>query len=138
MKQWIKIETTVDQPLDRVWQLWTETRHIKNWNHASDDWTCPSATNDLKVGGKFSYRMESKDGSEGFDFTGAYDEVSYGALITYTMEDGRKVHTRFKPSNDHVKVISEFEAESQHSLEQQKMGWQAILDNFAEYANGIT
>lgn len=138
MENWIKIETTVYQPLNIVWKLWTDPKHVKNWNYASEDWHCPYATNDLKVGGKFNYRMESTDGSEGFDFTGTYDVVEYGELITYTMEDGRKVHTRFDALMDHVEITSEFEAESHHSISQQKSGWQAILNNFADYANGTT
>ncbi|MCH1626019.1 SRPBCC family protein [Ferdinandcohnia quinoae] len=129
----ITIETTVQASVEKVWKYWTEPQHITKWNTASDDWHAPKAENDLRVGGKFLTRMEAKDGSFGFDFGGVYDEVNLNELISYTMGDGRKVAITFSSQGNATKVIEEFEAESTNSIEMQKEGWQAILDNFKQY-----
>ena len=129
----IKIEATISAPAKKVWDHWTKPDHITKWNFASDDWQCPKASNDLKVGGKYSARMEAKDGSFGFDFTAIYDEVVDQRKITYTMEDGRKVTTEFENHGDKTKVITVFDAEKQNPEDMQRGGWQAILNNFKKY-----
>ena len=133
-KTMITVENTVNAPVEKVWTLWTGPEHIIKWNNASDDWHTPSAKNDLRVGGKFVFRMEAKDGSFGFDFGGNYDEVISNELITYTMGDGRKVKIIFTPQGNATKVVETFEAETENPIELQRGGWQAILDNFKKYA----
>lgn len=130
----ITIETVVHAPVGRVWEYWTEPEHIMKWNNASEDWFTPNAENDLNAGGKLNWRMEAKDGSYGFDFSGVYDEVRKHELITYTLDDGRKVRITFIPEGEETKVIEVFEAEQTNSTELQRAGWQAILDNFRRYA----
>ena len=71
----ITVETRINATVDKVWEFWTTPEHIVKWNNASDDWHTPSAENDLRTGGKFSSRMEAKDGSVGFNFEGYYDDV---------------------------------------------------------------
>ena len=129
----ITVENTVNAPLEKVWEAWTKPEHIMQWNHASDDWHSPRAENDLRTGGKFSARMEARDGSMGFDFSGVYDEVRNNEYIEYTMGDGRKVKVTFTAEGDKTKVIESFDAEDTHSHEMQRSGWQAILDNFKKY-----
>lgn len=130
----ITIETSVNASLEKVWKLWSEPTHIKLWNNASPDWHTPAAENDLRAGGKFNVRMEAKDGSFGFDFAGVYDEVKINELIAYTIGDGRKVKVTFKKNGNETKVIETFEPESENSIDMQRGGWQAILDNFKKYA----
>jgi len=129
----ITIETIVHSPVESVWKYWTDPKHITQWNKASDDWHTPYAENDLRVGGKFLSRMEAKDGSFGFDFSGVYDEVSTNESIAYSMADGRKVKTLFIRQDNDTKIITSFEAEGTNSVEMQQAGWQAILDNFKKY-----
>jgi uncharacterized protein YndB with AHSA1/START domain len=129
----IKIEATVNAPVEVVWDLWTAPEHITQWNAASPDWHTTKAENDLRVGGKFLSRMEAKDGSFGFDFGGVYNEVITNELIAYTLGDGRKVKITFINEDEETKIVSVFEAEDQNSVEMQKGGWQAILDNFKKY-----
>jgi len=129
----ITIETTVNAPVEKAWKYWTEPAHITKWNFASDDWQCPTAQSDLKPGGKFSCRMEAKDGSLGFDFGGVYDEVKNNELINYTLGDDRKVSVKFSDLGGKTKVTETFEAESTHSEEMQRNGWQAILDNYKKH-----
>ena len=125
-KQAITIKTTVSAPVETVWKYWTEPEHIKKWNNASEDWHTTTAENDLRVGGVFLSRMEAKDGSFGFDFSGIYDEIKLYDSIAYTLGDER------------TEVTETFEAESDNSIEMQQAGWQAILDNFKRYAERMT
>ncbi len=129
----ITVEAMVNAPVEKVWRNWTKTEHITQWNNASDDWHSPHATNDLRAGGKFSTRMEAKDASMGFDFGGIYDDVKINELIAYTLDDGRKVRIGFLPTSNETKITETFEAEDMNSIELQKGGWQAILDNFKKY-----
>lgn len=129
----ITIEADIHAPVKKVWQYWTEPKHIVKWNNASDDWHTPYAENDLRTGGKFLSRMEAKDGSAGFDFSGVYDEVKEHTLIAYTIDDGRKVKVVFSEKGNKTKVTTTFEAEHVNSHELQKSGWQAILNNFKKY-----
>lgn len=133
MSQTITIETTVNAPIEKVWKYWTQPEHIVKWNNASDDWHTPRAENDLQVGGKFLCRMEAKDGSAGFDFNGVYTDIKPNELIAYTIEGGRKVSTSFSANGGATKIVETFEPENENSLEMQRNGWQAILDNFKEY-----
>ena len=130
----ITVEAFVQAPKDAVWKLWTTPEDIVQWNNASEDWHTPSAKNDLKSGGKFVYRMEAKDGSFGFDFGGIYDMVKPKEFIAYTIGDGRKVEISFTGNGSIVKISETFEAESQNSIELQRDGWQAILNNFKKYS----
>lgn len=133
MQKFITIEVLIKASVEKVWEDFNNPEAIKAWGHASDDWHTTSAENDLKVGGKFSYRMEAKDGSIGFDFWGIYDEVVLNKSIAYTMGDGRKVEITFVIVNEGVRVIEKFEPETENPEEMQRAGWQAILDNFRSY-----
>ncbi len=128
--QKLTVETTVNAPVEKVWQYWTEPEHIIQWNFASQDWHCPNATNDLKSDGKFSYRMEAKDGSMGFEMEGVYTEVEKPKKIVYSMEDNRKVEILFISLEDTTRIVETFDAENTFPHEQQQQGWQSILDNF--------
>ena len=129
----VTITTTVAVSPELAWAYWTEPKHITQWNQASDDWHTPSAKQDLRVGGKFSSRMESKDGKLGFDFWGVYDAVEPYQLLAYTIGDGRKVSVVFEAVQSGTKLTETFEAESENSVELQRNGWQTILDSFKRY-----
>jgi len=130
----ITITTTVLAPAEKVWERWTVPEHIIKWNNASDDWHTTHAENDLRIGGKFLSRMEAKDGSLGFDFIGIYDLVKENKLLEYTLGDGRKVIIVFTGIGNTTNIVETFEAESENSIEMQRSGWQAILENFKKYA----
>ena len=74
----IQVQANVAADKQKAWDFYTKPEHIVKWNFASDDWQCPRATNDMRVGGKYSARMEAKDGSFGFDFEAVYDEIVPG------------------------------------------------------------
>ena len=129
----ITIQTTVKSSIEKVWTAWTTPADINQWNAASDDWHNPRSTNDLRVGGRFSYRMEAKDGSMGFDFEGTYTKLVHEKLIEYVLEDGRTVSVAFEPVSGGITVVEAFDAEDSNSAEMQRQGWQSILDRFGSY-----
>ena len=129
----ITVEMKVNAPLEKVWDYWTNPQHIVNWNYASEDWHAPHATNDLRVGGKFNSRMEAKDGSMGFDFEGEYTKVEQHIEIEYVLADARRVNIRFDSDGKETTVTETFDPENENTLELQRAGWQAILDNFKRY-----
>ena len=133
----IEVNALVNVSLKKLWQLWIEERHIEKWNSASDDPHTPKAVNDFSLGGRFLWRMEAKDGSMGFDFSGTYTDIVEYEYIAYTIDDGRDVLVCFNESDGQTKISQFFQPESQNSPELQKMGWQAILDHFKTYTENL-
>lgn len=128
----ISVENTIVAPVEEVWRAYVTAEDIKQWNAASEDWHTTAATVDLRVGGTFSSRMEAKDGSMGFDFVGTYTRVVPHERIEYVLDD-RTVQVEFADGPQGVQVRVTFDSEPTHSIEQQREGWQAILDNFARH-----
>ncbi len=129
----ISVFITVNASLEKVWDFWTNPKHIIHWNFAGDDWHCPNAENNLKIGEKFNYRMEAKDGSVGFDFEAIYTKIIENQLIEYEMIDNRKVSISFEKQQNLVLITEKFDPENENSIELQQQGWQMILDNFKKY-----
>jgi uncharacterized protein YndB with AHSA1/START domain len=135
-KATITVQATVKAPVEKVWKLWTDPKHIINWCNASDDWHTPRAENDLRVGGEFLSRMEAKNGSAGFDFSGKYSKVELHNQIEYVLADDRKVQITFVANGHETKVTETFDPEHENSMELQQTGWQSILNNFKKYVEG--
>lgn len=133
MRKAITVEAEINAPLEKVWDYWTNPKHITKWSFASDDWESPHAKNDLKIGGKFSTRMSSKNKKEGFDFEGIYTNIVFHKTIEYVMPDKRKVKVTFEKTPKGIKVTEKFDPESENSEEMQRNGWQSILNNFKKY-----
>jgi uncharacterized protein YndB with AHSA1/START domain len=130
----ITVEANIEAPVEKVWKLWTDPKHIIRWNNPSPEWHTPRAESDLRPGGNFLSRMEARDGSMGFDFGGVYDEVKPNQLVAYTIGDGRKVEVTFKSNGNTTHVVETFEAEGTNTIEMQRAGWQGIMNNFKKYA----
>jgi uncharacterized protein YndB with AHSA1/START domain len=130
----ITVQTKVSAPIEAVWRAWNSPEEIKQWNAASDDWHTTKSAVDLRVGGEFSSRMEAKDGSFGFDFAGTYTRIVENEILEFTFGD-RAAIVEFIQEKDGVLVRETFDAEETHSPEQQRSGWQAILDNFARHVD---
>jgi uncharacterized protein YndB with AHSA1/START domain len=133
----ILTEALIRRSCSEVWKLWTGPKHIVKWNSATEDWHCPRAENNLSAGGKFSYRMESRDGAVGYDFRGVYDEFIQGHKIAYTLDDGRKAEVTFTPAGNGTGLRQVFEPEQSVSADMQRAGWQSILDTFKAYAESL-
>lgn len=129
----ITIKATVKADKQKTWDYYTQPNHITKWNFATDDWHCPKASNDLRIGGKFSARMEAKDGSFGFDFEAIYNEIVVGEKFTYILPDSRVVTVNFNDISNSTEVIVAFDPESENQVELQHDGWLAILNNFKKY-----
>lgn len=134
MNHEIAIETMIHAPVRDVWEYWTNPDHIMKWSRASEEWFTSSVENEVRPGGRFYSRMESRDGTMGYNFSGRYDEVVPGDHLFYTLDDGRKVQVYFFPEGDHTRVRQTFETENGNPFEMQQKGWQAILDHFKAHA----
>ncbi len=131
----IILDITILKPVEKVWEYFTDPKHITKWNFAHETWHCPKAESDFREGGKFVYRMEAKDGSFGFDYTGTFQEIVPNVLIRYVLDDGREVEVRFNKVDDSTtEIVETFEPEKQNSREMQRDGWYGILNNFHKYA----
>lgn len=129
----LTVQVSIDATLETVWNKWNDPNEITKWYNASEDWHTPKAENDLKVGGKFNYRMEAKDGSFGFDFWGTYTEIMPQQRIEISLGDDRKVSVTFESLNGKTIVTEKFDPESVNPKELQSQGWQAILNNFKKH-----
>jgi len=130
--QKITIKVAVSADKQKVWDYYTKPEHITKWNFADPSWHCPTATNDLNIGGRYVARMEAKDGSFGFDFEAVYTEIQQGENFAYEF-GGRFSKVEFKEQNGLTEVTVLFDPETEHPIEMQKNGWQAILNNFKNY-----
>jgi len=128
----ITVSATIVATAQKVWDYYTNPKHIVNWNFADPSWHCPSAENDMRVGGVYKARMEAKDGSFGFDFEANYTEIIDGKSFTYEF-GGRTAHIKIEASNDVTVITVAFDPENVHPIEMQQAGWQAILNNFKAY-----
>ena len=132
----ITVNATIQAPITKVWEYWTNPEHVKNWNFAASDWHCPEATNNLEVGSEFHYTMSAKDNSFSFDFWGTYQEIIDQKYLSILIGDGRQMKVSFESTSEDTKVIEEFEPEKVNPEEMQRAGWQMILDNFKKYVEG--
>jgi uncharacterized protein YndB with AHSA1/START domain len=128
----ISVSVEVNAPVSKAWDAYVSPEAINQWNFASDDWQCRDARVDLRVGGSFSSHMEAKDGSFGFDFEGTYTNIVEHQLLEYSFGD-RSARVLFDQVGDTSKVTVEFDTEDENSVDMQREGWQAILNNYAKY-----
>jgi len=131
-KKKLIVRATILADKQKVWDYYTQPEHITKWNFADPSWHCPTATNDMNVGGRYVSRMEAKDGSFGFDFDAVYTEINKGENFTYEF-GGRLATVDFKETDGQTEVTVTFDPETENSIELQRNGWQAILDNFKKY-----
>ena len=134
----ITISSTINAPIHKVWECWTQEHHITNWNFASSDWHCPSAKNNLTEGGEFHYIMSSKDSTMSFDFWGTYQKIETEKSIEIILGDERKMSVYFEELPNGILVTEKFDPEQENPIELQQAGWQMILDNFKKYVEGVS
>lgn len=133
----ITVSTVIASPISSVWDCFVNPQHVIHWNQASEDWHCPKAVSDFRVGGIFTYTMAAKDGSVSFDLWGTFDEIQDYSVLSYTLGDGRKVRITFHGECEYVRVTEEFDPENIHSEELQQAGWQSILNSFKAYCESL-
>jgi uncharacterized protein YndB with AHSA1/START domain len=128
----ITVSATIDAGTKKAWEYYTLPEHIVNWNFADPSWHCPAAENNMRVGGTYKARMEAKDGSFGFDFEAVYTELTEGKHFTYEF-GGRMATVTFNALGNQTEITVVFDPETEHPIEMQRGGWQAILNNFKSY-----
>jgi len=69
----IVITRFFDAPRELAWRAWTEPELVREWL-GPKNYTSPSVTNDLRVGGKYLYCMRSPEGRNIWS-TGVYREI---------------------------------------------------------------
>jgi uncharacterized protein YndB with AHSA1/START domain len=131
----ITVEALIHADKKTVWNKYTSPEHITQWNFAHPSWHCPSASNDMVVGGKYNARMEARDGSLGFDFEAIYREINPENNFTYEFW-GRLATITFTEQNTSTQLTITFDPETENPIDMQRDGWQAILNNFKQYAEG--
>ena len=131
------ISAKVNKDINACFKLYHTPEHITKWNFASDDWECPKASSEFKVGGRFNYYMQSKDQSTGFDFTGIFDVIEKPTLIKYHLDDNREVEIHFNEQGNQTFIEVIIDAEKENSIALQKRGWQAILNNYKTYVESL-
>lgn len=134
----ITVSVLVHTTAERAWDAFTNPTAITQWNFASAEWHCPKAQNELTVGGTFSYRMEARDGSFGFDFAGTFIALTPAKHLRFSMGEDREVDVTFEAEGAGTRVSQSFTPEATHSLEEQRSGWQAIMDNYKAYAESAS
>jgi hypothetical protein len=133
----VKVQALVAADVSKAWNCYVAPEHIVHWNFASDDWQCPWAENDMRIGGMYKARMEAKDGSFGFEFEAVYTDIVEHTSFSYTMPDGRRVWVDLTPQESDTLVEVAFDAETQNPVDLQRQGWQAILSNYKKYTESL-
>ena len=129
----VTIRAHVLADISSVWEALISPHAIVQWNFAIPEWHCPRAVCDPVVGGTYTYRMEAKDGSMGFDFCGRFTKVVPLETLASVLGDGRTVVVSLQKNGRGVDVVQTFQAEGTNPVEMQRQGWQAILNNFKSY-----
>lgn len=128
----ITVAVTVDAPREKAWKYYTAPEHIIEWNFAHPSWHCPTASNDVRIGGKYQARMEARDGNAGFDFEASYISVLDHSEFTYEF-GGRHARVTFNEHHGKTEVVISFDPETENPIGLQQEGWQSILDNYKAY-----
>ena len=133
----LHVSTTVRATPEQSWERLFGANHLLHWYFAHESWHCPSAEFTPEAGGTFSIRMEARDGSFGFDFAGRVLEAEFPVRLVAELGDGRAMEFQLTPVEEGCRVDEWFEPESENSHELQQGGWQAILNQFQTYSDGL-
>lgn len=133
----LEVQVTVNQPLEKVWEVFNSDYHMKNWFFASPEWYVSQAENNFTEGGKIIIGMDSMDGSSAFKYEGSYRYIEYQQQVEYVLSDGRAVRTQFEQVDGGVLIQQKFQPENSVSEEVQRTGWQSILNQFKSYIEGL-
>jgi uncharacterized protein YndB with AHSA1/START domain len=126
----------------QVFESCLDSEDNKRWNTAGFGWSTGEVQIDPKVGGRWFAEYKSPDGKDDFVFEGVFTEIIENQKISYKMPkdmgefevDERKAEVLFEEfEKGKTQVTITFDAEDLNSIEMQKQGWQAILDNFKTF-----
>lgn len=137
-KTQITVQIIVNAPIQKVWKVWTTAADILQWNIPSGDWHTPRAEIDFREKGEFLFRMEAKDGSAGFDYSGIYDRIINNERIEHTGHDGRQAVVKFNSEGSAIRITETFDVDSETPVELQKDFCGGVLNNFKKYIENDT
>ena len=82
----LTIRRTINAPIQKVFDAWTQPEHLLKWWHCDPAWTTEVAEVDLRVGGKYRLGMQNPE----LDFPhvcfGHFIEVDAPNRLVYTWE----------------------------------------------------
>ncbi|HYX38944.1 MAG TPA: SRPBCC domain-containing protein [Oligoflexus sp.] len=150
----VHVDRTVNAPLAKVWQVWTDVESMKKW-WSPKDYTAPVINSDFQVGGSFLYSMRSPKGDMHWN-TGKYTEIVPNQKIVSNMsfsdENGKivpgsevqvpgvwpdeiSVSVEFKDVGGKTQIlITEVGIPAIMKIPA-KMGWEQQLDKFEALLN---
>jgi len=81
----VRIERTIDAPIDLIWAMWTDAEHFANW-YGPMGAKIPIADMDVRVGGRrhIGMEMEVPGGARQMFFVGEYRELVEQTRLVYT------------------------------------------------------
>ena len=81
----VVIERTFDEPIEIIWNMWTDPVHVQAW-YGPDGASIPEIALDVRVGGHRRLCMEvaTPDGPTRMWFTGHYLEVDQPHRLVFT------------------------------------------------------
>ncbi len=132
----IAIEKYIGAPIDIIWRAFCEPNDILQWD-ASEDWYATQASNNLRVGGLLKLRIDAKDGGTGFDFAATYTRIEPKRLIEWRTDNNLYTCVEFIETGSGITVRQTFDAELTPSVDEQRLDWQGVLDNFAQYVTAV-
>jgi len=124
----ITVETDVAAPVEQVWRAYTHPR-TSNSERSSDDWHTPAATVDLPGRWRLFLTHGGKDGSMGFDFAETIRRSSSTSSSSIRSATVRRSRVYSRP--EWCRGARDFDSEPTHSVEQQRAGWLAILNQLS-------
>ncbi len=84
-KEQLVVTRIIDAPVDVVWDAWTQPDHVKHW-WGPKDFSSPSCTIDLRVGGRYVFAMQApkQQGGQVSYIAGVYQRIIPVKLLEFT------------------------------------------------------
>ena len=112
----IRLTKQLNAPVEKVWNAWTNTDHIKHW-WGPDGFTNTITKMDLQPGGEWLLVMHGADGTD-YDNKSVFTEVVTNRKIAYEHISGH-----------YFIATIEFEAKGNSTV----MHWEMLFDTPEEY-----
>jgi uncharacterized protein YndB with AHSA1/START domain len=132
----LRLEPSLPLPIEETFAAWIDPAAIARWFiHAADVRWLTGAEIDARPGGKFRFHVA---GAAGFDFTGAYREITEFKRLEFTWRwrslpifDGpgdTSVVVEFEQSEETRVTLVQTHLAHQEALDAHRRGWERCLD----------
>ena len=134
----LNLRRTFAAPREKVFQAFTEAEIMKKW-WGPEEFTCPTAEIDLKVGGKYRIAMKPPEGDV-FYVKGTYREIKPPKRLVYTfqwegagMKEETLVTLEFHEKGDATELVLVHELfPDANARDDHNKGWESSFDCLAE------